>query len=98
MVLTDSFHATAFSMNLGTEPICVYPNDYAGRIAEFLALVQSEQRHVRDFQDFDVLNRPVDFGLVQQILSEERGKVDDFLSEIIQENIKVNCNFATHMI
>lgn len=23
-VLTDSFHATAFSMNMGTEPICIY--------------------------------------------------------------------------
>lgn len=85
MVLTDSFHATAFSMNLGTEPVCIYPHDYVGRISEFLTLVQSEQRHVADFQDFSVLNRPVDFEQVQRILSVERRKIDVFLSEIVRE-------------
>lgn len=85
MVLTDSFHATAFSMNLETEPVCIYPTNYAGRISEFLKLVQSEQRRVISYRDFDILNRPVDFGKVQRILLQERKKVDVFLTEIVKE-------------
>lgn len=81
-VLTDSFHATAFSMNMNTEPICVYPNDYSGRISEFLKLVDSEQRHVCDFEDFEIINRHVDFVRVNQILKEERKKVDRYLAKV----------------
>lgn len=82
IVLTDSFHATAFSMNMNTEPICIYPKDYSGRISEFLNLVESTQRHATDFNDFDVINRHVDFDKVNSILNEERIKVDKFLDDI----------------
>ena len=84
-VLTDSFHATAFSMNMNTEPICVYPNNYSGRISEFLSLVCSLQRHVADFQDFDVVNRRVDFVTVNRILDEERRKVEKYLMSIFND-------------
>lgn len=79
-VLTDSFHATAFSMNMGTEPICIYPSAYSGRISEFLQLVESEQRHVRNMEDYDVVNRQVDFENVEKILDVERQRADDFIS------------------
>ena len=81
-VLTDSFHATAFSMNMGTEPICVYPDKYSGRLSEFLKLVDSEQRHAYGYNDFDVLNRPTDFDKVNRILNTERKKVDDYLTHM----------------
>lgn len=82
IVLTDSFHATAFAMNLNTEPVCIYPNNYSGRLSEFLDLVDSNQRHAVDYSDFDVIERHVDFNRVNKILDEERKKVDDFLSTI----------------
>ncbi len=85
-VLTDSFHATAFSINLNTEPICIYPNNYSGRLSSFLELVESTQRHVRDYDDFDIINRNTDFAKVNKILNKEREKVDDFLSKIVKEN------------
>lgn len=85
-VVTDSFHATAFAMNLNTEPICIYPNNYSGRISEFLKLVDSEQRHIVDYNDFDIINRTVDFEKVNHILNEERIKTDKFLAKIIKEN------------
>ncbi|MDR3165389.1 MAG: polysaccharide pyruvyl transferase family protein [Synergistaceae bacterium] len=53
-VLTDSFHAAAFSMNMNTERICVYPKNYSGRITEFLSLLGNEQRHITSFVDFGV--------------------------------------------
>lgn len=86
LVLTDSFHATAFSINMNTEPICIYPENYSSRLSDFLKLVDSEQRHAKDYNDFDVLNRHVDFEKVNKILQEERKKVDEYLSEIVKEN------------
>lgn len=79
IVLTDSFHATAFSMNLETEPICIYPDEYSGRLSEFLDLVDSKQRHVSDYNDFDVIHRHVDFEYVRNVLEGERKKTDKFL-------------------
>lgn len=82
LVLTDSFHATAFCMNLNTEPICIYPTDYSGRLSEFLALVESKQRHPEGYDDFGVIDRHVDFGRVNEILDAERKKTEKFLSQI----------------
>lgn len=82
LVLTDSFHATAFSINMGTEPACIYPDAYSGRISEFLELVGSEQRHVRDMDDLDVVDRHVDFEAVEGILERERRRADDFVARM----------------
>ena len=81
-VLTDSFHATAFSMNMNTEPICVYPNKFGGRLRSFLELTDSLQRHISDYSDFDVLNRKVDFEKVNTILNKERQKTRNFLEKV----------------
>lgn len=86
-VLTDSFHATAFSMNMNTEPICIYPNEFGGRIESFLRLVDSTQRHVRDYNDFDILNRTTNFEKINDVLEIERKKTKDFLNKVIT-NIK----------
>lgn len=85
IVLTDSFHATAFSMNLGTEPICVYPESFSCRLSDFLELVDSKQRHIKSYDDFDVLNRHVDFNHVNKILNAEREKTDQFLIQILND-------------
>lgn len=79
LVITDSFHATAFSMNLHTEPICIYPREYEGRISEFLKLIGEQKRHIKDFEDTDILNRSVDFVKVNQILEVERVRANEIL-------------------
>lgn len=85
-VVTDSFHATAFSMNLNTRPICLYPNNYFGRLSEFLKLVNSEDVcHPKDYNDFSIINKKVDFNKVNTILDNERTKIDDFLQEIVEK-------------
>lgn len=84
-VLTDSFHATAFSMNMGTEPICIYPPEFGGRLESFLKLTNSMQRHVRNYEDFDIVNRPVDFSIVNQILDSERKKAHHFIDEVLDD-------------
>lgn len=82
LVLTDSFHATAFSINMGTEPVCIYPDAYSGRISEFLKLVGSEQRHVRDMDDLDVVDRHVDFEAVEDVLARERRRADAYVARM----------------
>lgn len=84
-VLTDSFHASAFAMNMGTEPICIYPHEFGGRLASFLKLVHSEQRHAKGFDDFDVINRHVDFDGVRDVLDSERKKARHFLSSTFDD-------------
>ena len=71
MVITDSFHATAFSLNLNTEPICVLPDKYTNRISEFLEYVGCSQRIVKDYNDIEVINRHVDFNYVNEILKKD---------------------------
>ena len=78
-VLTDSFHGAAFSMNLNTEPIIFLYRSNPGRITNLLRLLDAEQRVVSDFNDFDIVNRPVDFEHINNVLAKERERVDEFL-------------------
>ena len=82
-VITDSFHATAFSLNLNTIPVCIYPREYGGRIEHILKLTNCENCHVSNFStfDFDVV---VDFDNVNRVLKNERKRVDDFLQGVFQ--------------
>lgn len=82
LVLTDSFHGTAFSMNLETQPICVNPPACGERLRAFLTLLGEGDRLISDFRDFKILDRHVDFGRVKTVLGREREKTDQFLKEI----------------
>lgn len=84
-VLTDSFHATAFSMNMNTTPICIYPSEFGGRLKDFLELVDSTHRHPSNYDDFSVISSGVDFKKVNNILNNERIKTRQFLSSVIDE-------------
>ena len=84
-VLTDSFHGTAFSLNLNTEPICIYPQRFTTRIESILRLTKTLHRHVQSYDDFDILSRPVNFDEVNHILNAEREKASDWLEMILSE-------------
>lgn len=90
IVLTDSFHATAFSINMNTEPICIYPNEYSTRISDFLKLVDCTDRHAKDYNDFDVIDRHIDFDNVNKILNKERKKAEKYLEQVAIEVKKVS--------
>lgn len=84
MVITDSFHATAFSINMNTPMICIYPNEFGGRIASILRLTGLESRHLSSYEDFSYVDAPqIDFKSVNDILDEEREKGWDFLKQAI---------------
>jgi len=82
-VITDSFHATAFSMLMNTEPICIYPKMFSNRISEFLDLVDESDRHLKKYTDLDIIDKKVDFKKVNNILENERLRVDEYLKNAI---------------
>ena len=81
-VLTDSFHATAFSINMGTEPICVMPPEFSNRLYDFLKIMHCEHRVIRSYSDFEVVDKLINFDEVGRILETERIKADEYISEV----------------
>lgn len=90
-VLTDSFHATAFSLNFGIRFTSVLPPKFGTRIESILKLTKTEDRLLSDFNDFSSAKRSINSVKVQQILNDEREKtfkwLNDTLSEV-RENVK----------
>lgn len=84
-VITDSFHATAFSINLNVTPICIYPHEFGGRIASILRLTGLESQHLTSYSDFSYVDAPkLDFTAVNAILDKERAKGWEFLKQAIR--------------
>lgn len=85
-VITDSFHATAFSCNMNTPMICIYPSEYSSRLASLLKLTGLENRHLTDYKDFSFVdNTTVDFTHVNEILERERQVGWDYLKKAIED-------------
>jgi hypothetical protein len=86
-VITDSFHATAFSINLNTDMICIYPHEFGGRIQNILQLTGLQNRHLTNFDDFNIADQPVDFARTNKILEHERVKGWSFLRKALANGI-----------
>jgi hypothetical protein len=84
LVLTDSFHATAFSLNLNTIPICIFPGRFGGRMESLLRLTGCMGCHAKDFDDYDVLNNNIDFDHVNSVLNDERKRVNHYINEVLE--------------
>lgn len=84
-VLTDSFHATAFSLNLGTDFISVLPGRFGTRIESILKLTRTENRILTSYDDLTVVDRSIDEKNVQNIFTVERKKGFDFLKKAISQ-------------
>lgn len=86
-VITDSFHATAFSINVNTQFISIYPNDYSSRLNSILKRVELEDRHLSAYDDFSYVNAaPIDFTHANRVLDKERAKGIEFLKRAIEWN------------
>lgn len=82
-VITDSFHATAFSLNLNTEVVCVYPKDFSSRLASILRKTGLEHRHLESFSQYGIADEPIDFSKVNHYFYTERVKADIWLRKAI---------------
>lgn len=83
-VITDSFHATAFSINLNTNFISVYPQEFGGRISSILELTGLKERHLANYNDYSFIDKPkIDFTYANEVLCNERKKAVNFLKQAL---------------
>lgn len=84
-VVTDSFHATAFSLNCGMPFTSIAPARFSTRIKSVLELTEQQDRLLTDINDVEMFERPVDFRLAQDKLQEMREKSLTFLESAIAD-------------
>lgn len=88
-VITDSFHATAFSINVNTDFISIYPDKFSNRIDSILKSTNLENRHLTSYDDFSfVACPPINFSQANAYLEKEREKGDFFLTEALSSILK----------
>lgn len=84
-LITDSFHGTAFAINLNTDFIEILPNTNTGcRNQSILKLTGLAGRIVTDMDDFSFMNKKIDFKIVNAILDAERDKSMTILKDMLK--------------
>ncbi len=84
-VVTDSFHATAFSLNFNREFIIVYPGKYSTRLQSILNILGLENRVAKDEKDLSIIENKINYELVCEKLKKEREKSICWLKNSIEE-------------
>lgn len=73
-IITDSFHATAFSLNFNKEFIIVYPGKYSTRLQSILEVLGLEKRVAQSENDLNIINSKINYEIVSDKLNKEREK------------------------
>lgn len=84
LVLTNSFHATAFCINLNTPFISINPNEYSCRIRDILKLFNLEDRRLNSYDQYDIANKDIDFDKVNIILERERKRSIELIERMLK--------------
>lgn len=83
-VLTDSFHCTAFSIDFHKQFVSFYPNAYGSRLESVVNMVGYPERLIKDYSNFEIADKPIDFEKVDEILTSKRKDAMNFLKEAIK--------------
>lgn len=84
-ILTDSFHATVFSIIFNRKFIDILPLNKTGtRIESILQLLKIENRILKNYKDFDSIDKLIDYEKVNSDLKKERIKSYNLLKEAIE--------------
>ena len=83
-VITNSFHATAFSINFNTPFISVMRERANSRINDLLHLMDLEERRLTDFNDLDLMDKAIDFEKVNDLLNEQREVALKYLKDSLR--------------
>lgn len=79
-VVTDSFHGTAFSINLGKQFVSFAAPRFNSRLLSILELFELEDRFLTEFDgSCDAIYKEIDRNKVEKKLEEERTRCLDFL-------------------
>lgn len=86
-IVTDSFHATAFSINFNKQFVTVLPKLSASRIRSILSIMGLEERVLTDTANFDLPQKLIDYGGVNSVLDNLRVSSIDWLKQALREVI-----------
>lgn len=82
-VVTDSFHGTAFSLNLNRPLSVFYPDRFSSRLQSILDLTGQLDRVVTDSKDLALFGKTIAFDRVNKIFAQEREKTQQFLQKAL---------------
>ncbi len=81
-IVTDSFHATCFSINFNKKFWCILPDKYQGRIVDLLTMVNEKSRIVpADYSHLDI-EKEVDYIHVNHIIDDLRKQTKSFYERL----------------
>lgn len=83
-IVTDSFHATGFSINFNKKFVSIFPKKFSTRLQSILELTGLENRRVQDFNNFSIIDKEIDYQKVNEIIEKERKKSMDYLKNAIK--------------
>ena len=90
-LITDSFHGTAFAINLNTQFIEILPeNGTSSRNVSILRLTGLENRILGKDDDYGLFEKKIDYKLVNEIIERERKKSIRTLREMIETSQEVS--------
>ncbi|WP_159446939.1 polysaccharide pyruvyl transferase family protein [Fibrobacter intestinalis] len=85
-VITDSFHATAFSINFGRDFFVFYPGLFSSRLSSVLELVGAKERALSEPKDVEkFLDRTLDYSGIHNALQKARNESMDFLKMALEK-------------
>lgn len=84
MVVTDSFHATSFAINLNVPFVSIRWRMFNDRIGTILAKTNLRERHVSSIEEaLKVYQQKIDFDDVNTRLEYERKRTDEFIEKAL---------------
>lgn len=83
-VITNSFHGTAFSINLNKQFSVFMPSAFSTRVRSIIELCGLEERMVCNEFDIVKANKPIDYKSVNAILDKERARSIEFLKKTFE--------------
>ena len=86
-ILTDSFHATAFSIIFNKNFSVILPGKTSTRITSLLKMTNLESRIIKNFDDFSNINKNINYEEINNILQIKREESIELLKEAIQGKI-----------
>lgn len=84
-VVTDSFHATAFSIIFHTKFFAIYPEQASSRIRSILTLTELSDRASEHIPEFGKVAAEIDFQKADSILEAERARAVDYIELVKKE-------------
>ena len=80
-VITDSFHATAFSINFNINFMIVMPQKFSSRLDSILEILNLKDRIVTNVMDLSLMTKKIEYKKVNKELDKERKKSLNWLEE-----------------